>query len=160
MKASYGLAALSPAHLYIHGWRQDQHAFKSLAVITAEVLDIAGQQMGGAGTDGGQEDWAVALRQIEAWGVERLRWSGRDDFHGCTKLLQVFALLCSGEVATGFLHRVGRGNECHATQLEELPEPGVVPVGGGEQDIGIQEDPIHALGLGRVVVRNGVRVEA
>jgi hypothetical protein len=41
-----------------------------------------------------------------------------------------------------------------------LPEPGVVPVGGGEQDIGIQEDPIHALGLGRVVVRNGVRVEA
>lgn len=48
----------------------------------------------------------------------------------------------------------------HAVQREELLEAGVPPAGGGEQNIDIQEDPIPALGLGRIVVRDDVRIQA
>jgi hypothetical protein len=70
------------------------------------------------------------------------------------------ALRFSGEVGASFFQRIPAGAESNARQFPEAKKSGSRMVGGGEEDVSVEKEPVHETALLRAAVGGGIGVEA
>ena len=76
-------------------------------------------------------------------------------------VLQAFEPLDVVQVSASFLEGVGGSEELNVLELPKLEKTGIFPVGGREENVGVEEEPVHGAvsGLG-AFMRDGIGVEA
>lgn len=65
-----------------------------------------------------------------------------------------------GKVGSGFFQRVTAGAENDFGKSPEAEKAGTGAVGGGEEDVGVEKEPVHEVVLLRTTVGDGIWVEA
>jgi len=68
-------------------------------------------------------------------------------------------LRIGGEVGAGFFQRVTAGTENDFGKFPEAEKAGTGAVGGGEEDVGVEKEPVHEVALLGAAVGDGVWVE-
>lgn len=65
-----------------------------------------------------------------------------------------------GEVGAGFFQRIAAGTEDDGGQSPKAKKSGGGTIGGREEDVGVEEEPVHETGLLRATVGDGIGIEA
>jgi hypothetical protein len=121
------------------------------------MVEISSNQMCSPGGDRGEQDWCVfggernACGQCATFGLKHLQLYG--------KFGQATVLRFGGEVGASFFERITAGTEHNVRQFPEAEKSCTGTVGGGEQDVGVEKEPVHETALLGATVGDGVRVE-
>jgi len=122
--------------------RKDKNPAESLAVVSSEVREIAGQEMGGLSGDGGLKDGPAFLGQLDPRRQRLLRIAA-EDLQGFCQSFQPVPLVPGFQVDPCFFQGISRSNQLHPGQFPQLHDSGIGPKSGGEEDIGVQEQKVH-----------------
>jgi len=122
------------------------------------VPQIAGDEVRTAGFDSCQKDGDVFFGQVDA--SRQLARRGVKKIEVLRKPVEAAALGNFGEVDTGFFQGITGSAKLNIGQLPKPQEARVGTIRGGEQDIGVKEEPVHGGGLFGRTVGDGVGVEA
>ena len=137
----------------------DRDAPELLPEVRTEVSPVSRDEMRGLGGDGRLENGDVFLGELDSF--EELDRTLRDHLEASNELLEAGELLVRVEVPPGFLEGIRRGEEIYVLELPEPEKTGAFTVGGREEDVGVEEEPLHVEALGcRPFVRDGIGVEA
>src|SRR5216683_2355765 len=129
----------------IVGWREDKNPRQFLAKIGTKVPQIAGDEVRTAGFDSCQKDGDVFFGQVDA--SRQLARRGVKKIEVLRKPVEAAALGNFGEVDTGFFQGITGSAKLNIGQLPKPQEARVGTIRGGEQDIGVKEEPVHGGGL-------------
>jgi hypothetical protein len=125
------------------GWREDENTLDGLPEVRPEVSNVTRDQVRGFVLEGGQEDGAILLVELDPareWAV-RDPWSYR---HGLRELNEAGSLVFAFEVHPSFFECVGRRDEFDL-EFPEPEEPRVRSIGCGEEDVGVESFSSTAL---------------
>ena len=146
------------AEAKIIGWREDKDPGQLLAKVRTKVAQISGDEVGRAGFDGCQKDGDVFFRQVDATG--QIARHGVKEFEVFRKPIEAVTLSIYGKVSAGFLQGIVPSAKHNIGQPPKPQKTGVRTIGGGEEDVGVEEEPVHRGGLLGRAVGNGVGIEA
>ena len=65
-----------------------------------------------------------------------------------------------GKVGAGFFQRITAGTKDDAGQFPKAKKSGSGSIGGGEEDVGVEEEPVHETALLWAAVGDGIGIEA
>lgn len=122
---------------------ENQDIQKLLPEVSTEVLHIPGDEVGRASSDGSAENRPVFLRKINVAPETLPQAACRCDLQSRDERIQTLDLVPLREVSAGLLDCVFRGHECRVGHSPEPGNSGILTVGGGEQHVGVEEQPIH-----------------
>jgi hypothetical protein len=122
------------------------------------MAEVAGDEVTGACRNGSEKDGGIFFGERNAGGQIITR--GFEELQSSRKTGKAAALRFGGKVDSGFFQGVLGGTEDDVWEFPEFKEAGAGAVRGGEEDVGIEEEPVHPRVLFRAAVRNGIRVEA
>jgi hypothetical protein len=122
------------------------------------MAQIPGDEVRAASFDSGQKDGDVFFGQVDAPRQFARRWIEQIEVIG--KFLEPAKLCVFGEVDSRFFRGITGSAEHHIGKLPKPQETGVWTISGGEEDIGVKEEPVHGRRLLGRAVGDGVGVKA
>ena len=140
-------------------WGHDPYTPELSSEVATEVPAVAGDEVRGLGGEGCPKNRSVLLGDVYAVGKRGVTfWDYRESLD---EVLQAFEPLDVVQVSASFLEGVGGPEELNVLELPKLEKTGIFPVGGREENVGVEEEPVHGAvsGLG-ALMRDGIGVEA
>jgi hypothetical protein len=131
-----------------------------LAEVASEVLKIACDQVGGFGRDGPTENRPVLLGKLDLSAYRLGGGHGLNQMKRLDQSLEALLVLPLDEVSLCLFDDVGGGEQNDVLDGPEDGNTSVLAVGGGEEDVGIEEEAIHRMNRLRAVVCDRVGIEA
>jgi len=122
--------------------REDEYATEPLSKVTAEVTDVAGQEVSGSSLDRREQNRRVLLGKLHA-GWKRTAEHLRDDSHGVHETREPFPLLYLAEVPSGLLEGIRRREQRKVRKLPQSMKPGSGLICGRKKNVGVEEDRVQ-----------------
>ena len=118
-------------------WGMNLDARDGATHVAAEVGDVTRQQVGRCGGDRGLQYGTILLRKLDPLGQGAVGRFGYEP----NRAQQAIEPSLGGllQIPQGFLEGVAGGDERHVFECPQLQQPALPTIGGGEEDVGIEE---------------------